>query len=91
MRFEPFKAPNVPASFHVLVNELKGLALDVDLKGVISEPEEEDEEDIEGKRTKKSKEIFEDYIVEEMVDEAEEEGGLQKVGAISEPGGEGDE
>ena len=31
VRGEPFKTPNIPASFHVLVNELKGLALDVDL------------------------------------------------------------
>ncbi len=28
---EPIKAPNVPASFHVLVNELKALALDIRL------------------------------------------------------------
>ncbi|MEK7173459.1 MAG: DNA-directed RNA polymerase subunit beta [Patescibacteria group bacterium] len=31
VRGEPYKNPNIPASFHVLVNELKGLALDVDL------------------------------------------------------------
>jgi len=31
VRGEKFKTPNIPASFHVLVNELKGLALDVDL------------------------------------------------------------
>ena len=30
---ERIKSPNIPASFHVLVNELKGLALSVDLKG----------------------------------------------------------
>ncbi len=30
---ERIKSPNVPASFHVLVNELKGLALSVVLKG----------------------------------------------------------
>ncbi|PIR57713.1 MAG: DNA-directed RNA polymerase subunit beta [Parcubacteria group bacterium CG10_big_fil_rev_8_21_14_0_10_38_31] len=29
---ESFKEPNLPASFHVLLNELKGLALDVELK-----------------------------------------------------------
>jgi DNA-directed RNA polymerase subunit beta len=28
---EKIKSPNIPASFHVLVNELKGLALDVEL------------------------------------------------------------
>ncbi|XLQ20763.1 MAG: DNA-directed RNA polymerase subunit beta [Candidatus Moraniibacteriota bacterium] len=30
---EEIKSPNLPASFHVLVNELKGLCLDVDLIG----------------------------------------------------------
>ncbi len=29
---EQFKEPNLPASFHVLINELKGLSLDVELK-----------------------------------------------------------
>jgi len=30
---EPIRSPNIPASFHVLVNELKGLCLNVELKG----------------------------------------------------------
>ncbi|MFC1644501.1 DNA-directed RNA polymerase subunit beta [Patescibacteria group bacterium] len=30
---EPISSPNIPASFHVLVNELKGLCLDIDLIG----------------------------------------------------------
>lgn len=34
IRSEPFKSPHLPASFHVLVNELRGLALDVELKGI---------------------------------------------------------
>ncbi len=34
VRGEKFKSPNLPASFHVLVNELKALALDVELKGI---------------------------------------------------------
>ena len=42
---EKIQAPNLPASFHVLVNELKGLALDVDLMekklDVVSEVEAE--------------------------------------------------
>ena len=38
---EPIKSPNIPASFHVLINELKGLCLDVDLIG--SREEEPDE------------------------------------------------
>ncbi|HAV11770.1 MAG TPA: hypothetical protein DCX32_04510, partial [Candidatus Moranbacteria bacterium] len=41
---EPIKSPNIPASFHVLVNELKGLCLDVELVGsLVSEEEDEDE------------------------------------------------
>ncbi|KKW06803.1 MAG: DNA-directed RNA polymerase subunit beta [Candidatus Moranbacteria bacterium GW2011_GWE1_49_15] len=41
---EPIKSPNIPASFHVLVNELKGLCLDVELVGSQAIEEEEDEE-----------------------------------------------
>lgn len=36
IRGEKFKSPHLPASFHVLLNELRGLALDVELKEVIS-------------------------------------------------------
>lgn len=39
VRGEKFKNPNLPASFHVLVNELKALGLDVDLKGAKEEAE----------------------------------------------------
>ena len=39
---EPIKSPNIPTSFNVLVNELKGLALNVELSGVKKE-EGEDE------------------------------------------------
>ena len=38
VRGDPFKTPNVPASFHVLLNELRGLALDIDLVGLKTEP-----------------------------------------------------
>ena len=42
---EPIKSPNLPASFHVRVNELNGLCLNVELKGAKTEvdlsPEEE--------------------------------------------------
>ena len=34
---EPIKSPNIPTSFNVLVNELKGLALNVKLSGVKKE------------------------------------------------------
>lgn len=34
VRGEPFKSPNIPASFHVLLNELRGLSLDIDLAGL---------------------------------------------------------
>ncbi len=37
---EDIKSPNIPASFHVLVNELKGLGLDVELTSREATPEE---------------------------------------------------
>ncbi len=37
---EPIKSPNVPASFHVLVNELKGLGLNVELNEEASTDEQ---------------------------------------------------
>ncbi len=45
---EAIKSPNIPASFHVLVNELKGLCLNVELKGAktISIDGEEDVETV---------------------------------------------
>ena len=36
IRGEPLKSPNLPASFHVLISELKGLVLDIELKGIKS-------------------------------------------------------
>lgn len=39
IRGEKFKGPNLPASFHVLLNELKGLGLDVELKDLIENEE----------------------------------------------------
>jgi DNA-directed RNA polymerase subunit beta len=42
---EPIKSPNIPTSFNVLVNELKGLGLNVELTGVKSEDEEGDKEE----------------------------------------------
>ena len=38
---EPIKSPNLPASFHVLVNELKGLCLNVELKGARTEDDDQ--------------------------------------------------
>jgi DNA-directed RNA polymerase subunit beta len=40
---EPITSPNIPASFHVLVNELKGLCLNVQLLGGQKESEEKEE------------------------------------------------
>ncbi len=40
---EPIKSPNLPASFHVLVNELKGLCLNVELKGARTESDDQSE------------------------------------------------
>lgn len=34
VRGQEFKSPNIPASFYVLINELKSMALDVELLGV---------------------------------------------------------
>jgi DNA-directed RNA polymerase subunit beta len=42
---EPIKSPSIPASFHVLVNELKGLCLDVELVGVKNVQKEREGED----------------------------------------------
>lgn len=44
---EPIKSPNIPASFHVLVNELKGLCLNVELKGAKIEASPDDEQAVE--------------------------------------------
>ncbi|OGZ33261.1 MAG: DNA-directed RNA polymerase subunit beta [Candidatus Portnoybacteria bacterium RBG_13_41_18] len=43
IRGQTIKAPNVPASFNVLVSEMKALGLDVELIGVKSEENEEKE------------------------------------------------
>jgi DNA-directed RNA polymerase subunit beta len=40
---EPIRSPNLPASFHVLVNELKGLCLNVELKGAKTDDEDGEE------------------------------------------------
>ena len=66
VRGEPFRTPNVPASFHVLVNELKGLALDVELRGVKEAPEDSEEYAEKAQKSKgRQKERFEEYILEE--------------------------
>ncbi len=44
---EPIKSPNVPASFHVLVSELKGLGLNVELLGAKKDEDEKEEQDID--------------------------------------------
>lgn len=43
---EKIKSPNIPASFHVLVNELKGLCLDVELVDSKLKDDEDGEESI---------------------------------------------
>lgn len=42
---EKIKSPNIPASFHVLVNELKGLCLDVELIDSKMKEESQEEDD----------------------------------------------
>jgi len=39
---EAIKSPNIPTSFNVLVNELKGLGLGVELTGAKKEAEEKE-------------------------------------------------
>jgi DNA-directed RNA polymerase subunit beta len=39
---EMIKSPNIPTSFNVLVNELKGLSLSVELVGARKEDDEDD-------------------------------------------------
>ncbi|MCX6763413.1 MAG: DNA-directed RNA polymerase subunit beta [Candidatus Moranbacteria bacterium] len=48
---EQIKSPNIPTSFNVLLNELKGLGLNVELKGVQKEELETNEGGEERKRT----------------------------------------
>jgi len=48
---EPIKSPNVPASFHVLVSELKGLSLNVELIGARKEESEDEENKTEEEPT----------------------------------------
>jgi len=56
---ESIKSPNIPASFHVLVSELKGLGLNVELMGAKEDTEDDAEYDLvekdeaEGKSEKK--------------------------------------
>ncbi|NMC87760.1 MAG: DNA-directed RNA polymerase subunit beta [Candidatus Moranbacteria bacterium] len=55
---EKIKSPNIPASFHVLVNELKGLCLDVELvDSQIGNDETEDEEVVEQTEGKAEEDI----------------------------------
>jgi len=42
---EMIKSPNIPASFHVLVSELKGLGMNVELIGAKSDEDEKEEQD----------------------------------------------
>jgi len=44
---ETIKSPNVPASFHVLVSELKGLGMNVELIGAKKIEEEKEEQDVD--------------------------------------------
>ena len=62
VRGEQFRTPNVPASFHVLMNELKGLALDVELRGVQAHHGDE-----EGERAPATLEMHDDVEEHERV------------------------
>jgi len=49
---EMIKSPNIPASFHVLVSELKGLGLSVELMEVKKDKSDDDEEDYDSEAEK---------------------------------------
>ncbi|MFZ5981960.1 MAG: DNA-directed RNA polymerase subunit beta, partial [Patescibacteria group bacterium] len=66
---ESIKSPNLPASFHVLVNELKGLCLDVELKGSRKNQDEDEEEEFSPETV--SEAVLEDTI--EVKEESKEE------------------
>ncbi|MDO9231575.1 MAG: DNA-directed RNA polymerase subunit beta [bacterium] len=44
---EMIKSPNIPASFHVLVSELKGLGMNVELMGAKADEDEKEEQNLE--------------------------------------------
>lgn len=73
---EPIKSPNLPASFHVLVHELKGLCLDVELMGtkaisvdedileeknLFTEEKVSEESSDDDRKTKKEEDITEEH------------------------------
>ncbi|MDF1497998.1 MAG: DNA-directed RNA polymerase subunit beta [Patescibacteria group bacterium] len=53
---ESIKSPHIPASFHVLVNELKALSLNVELVGAKQKEEKEENENDEDRENKQEKE-----------------------------------
>ena len=53
IRGQQIKAPNVPASFNVLISELKSLALDIDLIGLKEELDQDDRRSAEEETTRK--------------------------------------
>ncbi|MBI2628357.1 MAG: DNA-directed RNA polymerase subunit beta [Candidatus Niyogibacteria bacterium] len=62
VRGEDFKTPNLPASFLVLVNELKGLALDVELKESDVKIREDKEDEKQWARVKTEEEKYKSKI-----------------------------
>ncbi|MEK7151007.1 MAG: DNA-directed RNA polymerase subunit beta [Patescibacteria group bacterium] len=56
VRGEKLKNPRVPASFYVLVNELKGLALNVIISESAPSYEDDDEEESDGRVSRRSRE-----------------------------------
>ncbi len=71
---EEIRSPHVPASFHVLVNELKALALNVELIGEKKVEEEEEDAAPAGIRETLDAENMPETVLDgEAVEEAEEE------------------
>jgi len=56
---EAIKSPNIPTAFNVLLNELKGLGLSVELAGVQKEEDEEEKYGVEGNSQKEEGKVEE--------------------------------
>jgi len=76
---EPIRSPHVPASFHVLVNELKALALNVELLGEKKAEDDEEEEmaghlkeTLEAQNMKEEVEDGEVGVIEETIEDEED-------------------
>ncbi len=66
---EPIRKPNIPESFNVLVRELKGLGLNVELLGYEEEQEDEDAPKVKAEALPETKEVKEEASSEAVINE----------------------